>query len=836
MEFCERGFPNLYKVVCLFCGLFYYQNFTMYKIKFFLLVSGISLFFVLHAFAQKQLLGNVSGMIIEKSSGKPLEFASVIITSKNDSSKVKGTITDSKGGFVFEELSPGKYTVSYSFIGFDKVETPVFSLDSKQNKTNLGKLYLSESNQALGEVEIIGKKSTFVSSIDRKTFNVGEDLMSKTGSVSDLLQNVPSVQVDIEGNISLRGSENVMVLINGRPSALMGANRAAVLQQMPANTIEKIEVITNPSAKYKPDGTSGIINIVIKKNKGLGLNGSVSVNAGNEERYNGNVLVNYNPGKLNFFGSYSLRQDDRIRFTDDSRKRFNTARDTISYIQLNSSEHSRPLSHILNTGIDYTIDDHNKMGASGSYNYRSFTLAGTDVNTTKNNSFILSKDYDRKRTGSQNEKDLEWTTYLQHSFNKEGHELNADFTTSQSQEVEDNHYANNFRIPSTPSTYDNTLIKQGDGESQFTLEYINPISEDISFEAGYIIESRKEDMDFFGEKLNPLSNIWEKDISKSNRFVFTENIHVLYSTWEQEFEKFGFLAGLRAEQANVDANQITTDTLLKNHYFRLYPSLHLAFKITGNHELQLNYSHRIRRPEGEELNPFPEYRDPYNLQIGNPYLKPTDIHSIEMGYQYKKNNTNFLSTLYYRYNYNEFTEITKYLNDSIKVTTRENLSKSNSAGLELVLSTRIGEFATVNLGSNTFYQTIDASSLGYSNKKSAISWSANLSTGLNLTKSTVLQITSNYRAERLTPQGKQLPVFVMNTGLKQEVFKRNGAFILTVSDVFNTMQNKSIIDTPELYEKMVRKRSARMIYAGFTYNFGHQKKGKDIQIKYDNQL
>jgi len=380
------------------------------------------------------------------------------------------------------------------------------------------------------------------------------------------------------------------------------------------------------------------------------------------------------------------------------------------------------------------------------------------------------------------------------------------------------------------------MIKQGGAESQFTLEYINPLSEEISFEAGYVLETRKEDMDFYGETLNPQTNLWDKDFAKSNRFVYNENIHVLYSNYKQEFEKFGFLAGLRAEQAYVDANQITTDTTLKNHYFRLYPTLHLAYKITDKHELQLNYSHRIRRPEGDELNPFPEYKDPYNLQIGNPHLKPADVHSIEAGYQYKKNNTTFLSTLYYRYTYNDFTELTKYLNDSVKVTTRENLAKSSSAGIELVLSIRIGDFATINLGTNTFYQTIDATSLGYSDHKSAISWSANLSTGLNLTKSTVLQLTSNYRAERLTPQGKQLPSFVLNTGLKQELFKKKGAFILTVSDLFNTMQNKTVIDTPELYEKTIRKRSARMVYAGFTYTFGNQKKGKDIQLKYDNQL
>jgi outer membrane receptor protein involved in Fe transport len=301
--------------------------------------------------------------------------------------------------------------------------------------------------------------------------------------------------------------------------------------------------------------------------------------------------------------------------------------------------------------------------------------------------------------------------------------------------------------------------------------------------------------------------------------------------------KFGFLAGLRAEQAYVNSNQVTTDTVMKNQYFRLYPTLHLSYKITDIHELQLNYSHRIRRPEGDEMNPFPEYQDPYNLRIGNPHLKPADIHSVELGYQFKKKSTTFLSTLYYRYTYNSMTDITKYINDSVKLSTRENLSKSTSAGLELILSTSIGKIANINLSTNTYYNTIDASSLGYSQNKATIAWSANLSAGINFTKSTVLQLTSSYFAERLTPQGKQLPSFVLNTGFKQEFLKRKAAFIITVSDVFNSMRNKTIIDTPELYEKIVRKRSARMIYVGFSYTFGNQKKkDKDNSIKFDNQI
>jgi outer membrane receptor protein involved in Fe transport len=233
------------------------------------------------------------------------------------------------------------------------------------------------------------------------------------------------------------------------------------------------------------------------------------------------------------------------------------------------------------------------------------------------------------------------------------------------------------------------------------------------------------------------------------------------------------------------------------------------------------------------MNPFPEYADPYNLRIGNPQLKPADVHSVEIGYQYKKNKTTFLSTIYYRYTYNGMTDITRFINDTVKLTTRENLTKSNSAGLELVLSAAIGEFANVNLSTNTYYNTIDAASLGYNKKKSIIAWSANLSAGLNLSKSTVLQITSSYVAETLTPQGKQLPSFVLNTGFKQEFLNRKLAFIVTVSDVFNSLRNTTLIDTPELYERIVRRRSARIFYGGFTFTFGKQKKK---ELEFDNRL
>ena len=363
---------------------------------------------------------------------------------------------------------------------------------------------------------------------------------------------------------------------------------------------------------------------------------------------------------------------------------------------------------------------------------------------------------------------MEYSVNYKHLFGKEGHELTIDYASSVAKEVEDNHYANIFRLPAQNTTFDNILINQNENQSQLSVQYVNPLSGTSRLESGYILETGKRDMNYYGENFNPTTNIWEKDFVKSNQFIYNEYIHVLYSTIEKEFGDFGILGGLRSEQAFVKSQQVTTDSLIRNNYFRLYPSLHLSYKMDDSHEFQLNYSHRIRRPEGDEMNPFPEYQDPYNLKIGNPRLKPEEIHSVEMGYHYKNEVTTIISTLYYRYMYNGMTSITKYLNDSILLTTSANLSKNSAAGFEFIVSTTLAKIINVNLSSNTFLNTIDATSLGYSNKKSNISWTVNLNTTVNFTRSTMIQLTSSYISEKLTPQGKRLPSFVMNMGFRQE--------------------------------------------------------------------
>ena len=800
-----------------------------------LCIAILSLFLnVTFVLAFEKGSGTVKGFIFEKATNKPLEFANVVMKNNKDSSFFIGAITDKNGLFFFECLNVGEYKISYSYIGFNETKTSVIVIDSKNSKIDLDTLYISETTKAVDEVEVVGQKSTFVNSIDRKTFNVGQDVMSKSGSVSDLMQNIPSVQVDVDGNVSLRGSENVTILVNGKTSTMMNLNRAAALQQLPASSIDKIEIITNPSAKYKPDGTSGIINIVLKKNKGLGLNGNLTSNIGTDDRYNYNMMANYNPGKLNIFGSFGYRQDDRTRLSDIDTKTY-SASQLINYSKTYAIGNARPIFNLANAGIDYKLNDNDKIGISSNLNYRFQRQNDISTYSLHNNQDKMITDYDRIRYLPETESDLEVTYTYQHLFDKEGHELNVSYIISHSLEDENNYYTNNYRSPIQIVRYDNMFYHHVNKGSELSVEYSKPLSDNGIFESGYLLEYFNNDLDLKRDTLDLGLNKWNRDMGRSNRFLRTEYTHVLYATFEREIGRFGILAGVRGEQTNTHANLVTLDSIIPKHYTRLYPSLHLSYKLNDKQELQLNYSHRIKRPADEELNPFPEYQDLQNVRLGNPYLKPEDIHSLELGYQIKNKSTTFISTLYYRYNYNGITGITKNLGNGVLQNTLENLSNNQSAGLELILSTSLGEFVNLNLSNNTYYNQIDASSLGYDKNKSMISWMINGNLGINLTKRLVWQITSNYISESLTPQGKRLPSFVMNTALKQEIFKRKAALLFTVSDIFNSLRNNYRLDTPEIYRYEIRKRSARIVYLGFMYSFGNSAK-KQNAIKYDNQL
>ncbi|MSU23890.1 MAG: TonB-dependent receptor [Opitutus sp.] len=804
---------------------------------------ALGLFVVVCRAAQKSEEGIVTGVVFGPAGEQPVEYATVALKKKTSGETVRTAATDRRGAFALESVPFGDYKVVYGLVGGDSQETPPFAVNAQHRSVALGRLVLTDGTVKMEKLEVNTRRDAFYKSIDRRVYNVGKDIQSVTGSASNLLQNVPSVQVDIEGNVSLRGDGNVLILINGKTSTMMGKNRAAVLEQMPADGIEKIEVITNPSAKYKPDGTAGIINITLKRKADPGYSGSVHVAVGNDDRYNSNVTASYHPGKYTFSGSAEVRQDDRPRFVNDERSHPDS-KNTLVATQQNTTESSRPLSRVARAGVDYQADEHTKIGAAMNYNYRNFVRQATESSLTRTGA-VVTKDYDRLRTNPNFQKDLEFTGTLQHSFPKEEQELTIEVKQGKTIEEEDNRYTVVYRLPFALKTFDNTLNRVTETSTEGTVDYIYPIGDKSKFEAGYNGLANKVDLDFRGTFLSPLTQTLQVDPQRTNRFIYDAMIHAVYSTYAHKLGNFGFLAGLRFERAVIHTDQFNTRLLDQNDYNRFYPSLHLNYNFTDRHQVQLNYSHRVHRPEGDDFNPFPKYQDPTNLRAGNPHLRPEEIHSVETGYQYKHNDTTYLATIYHRYRYHSMTDVARFVDSAtlfpsrdgtVLFTTKENLGSSRSTGVELGATARLKERVSLNFSGNIYHNEIDASNLGFSSRRSTTAWDAKLNLNWDVTKTTLVQLNTNYTAKRLTPQGYRHPTYLANLGLRHNFKDKKMAFTLSVSDVFNSLKERTFIDTPALHQEVTRHRSSRIFYAGVIYNFGKPAKKTKDDLQFDNSL
>ncbi len=781
--------------------------------------------------------GVIEGNIHDKSSGNAIEFASVQLIRVEDSSVIRSTVSEKRGRFTIEGVVPGNYIIRCSFIGYDISNTPVFTITSAVTTHNIGRIDLQIEGKSLGEVVVTARKQTLLTGIDRKTYNVDQDIMSRSGSASDILKNIPSVEVDIEGQVLLRGSGDVMILINGKPSPLMGRSRADILQQLPANSIERIEVITNPSARYRPDGVSGIINIVLKKNIKNGFNGTVNANMGNRDRYNMGINLNYRPKKFNLFANYNYRHDTRLRYNDLQRIYIDTVTGAITgYFDQSSSQANHPRGHFAGAGLDYTIDDHNSFGVSGNIYYRKQQRKNFVYNSMYDQSHILTEQFDRLMTGPEQESERSGAAFFNHRFKGDDHELQVEYNFENSEEEEDLRFENIFYKPTPARHFDNTLIKTDDTEHQLTADYTKPIGDDGKLEAGYDGLYLRSDHDFYGEYYDTLQDSFVKDLERSNRFLFNQDIHAVYTTYEKTMEKWGFTVGLRAEKVFTKSTLVTLDSIVTNDYFKIFPTLHLSYAIKQGHEMQLNYSKRVNRPDADDLNPFPEYQDPRNLRSGNPKLLPEIIHSVELGYKWQHEDFSIVPSIYYRFKVNGYTPVTRTIDDTVLLTIRENLSRDRSAGFELIFSAKASTWFSTNLSTNIFYNRIESMNDGEIRNRSIFSMSANLSTNFVINKTSFIQLSTNYRSARLNFQGKQFPTTVVNLGLRQDLFKNKLSVSLTASDLFQSLRQKNILNTNRFSQTSFNRRDGRIVYFGLNYRFGIVKKEKEEKMQFDDNL
>lgn len=800
---------------------------------------GTLLALSINVFAQTNDLGTVKGTVVDDSTSQPLEFVDVLLLKKADSTLVTGQVTESSGKFLLKDVPFGEYVLKLTLVGYREKSTPAFSLSAHRRHLNLESIPLTSAAVALEPVTVTAEKALFDYSIDRKVYNVDQDILSRAGSATDLLENIPSVSVDANGAVILRGSTKVLLMINGRTSPLLDKRSGNFLEQIPASSIEKIEVITNPSARFKAEGKAGIINIVLKKDTPLGTHGLVAANMGDNGRYNGHLRLNYNPGSFNLYGTYSMRRITRNILNADAREELTgTAPASIvsSTYEDDLFSYAAPLSHLASLGIDYHPERNTTFGASASYFHDAFSRTDSSLRVLRDSTTAVINDYDRDSKSDELEEEFSTTAYVHHAFANENHKLKLEATYSRSPKDENSYFTNLYFVPPLPTTFDNAFVDEGDTRTQLTADYANPLTPKTLLEAGYAGEFSTSSLDFTAEFFAPRQHQFVVDPRKTSEYLLRESINAFYLTLKSTAGPWGFLLGARAEHESRTSELATIDSSVFDRFFSIYPSAHLSYRFSAGSELQLNYSRRTSRPRARDLDPFPEYRDPRNTFLGRPDLAPEDIHSAELGYHLESDRLTFVPSLFYRYSRNSLTSLKQLVNRTTLLTARENLSSDQSGGIEVILSIIAGDALTTHVSASGFYHRLDASNLGLIQNVSAWSWTGTWTSHINFSKSSLLQINAHFSSLRLTPQGEFFPSSVVNVGFRQDLFDSRLSLLVSVADLFKSVRRHFELDIPGLHQTVLTSRQSRYVYLGFTYRFGvSPKKSGEEQWHYEDE-
>ena len=753
----------------------------------------ISLSFILFSFISLsgQSLITIKGNITDGDNQQPIEFATIAVYNAKDSSLLGGGISEGEG--IFEIQS--KNVPSYLLVEFLSYESQYINLpkSDKSNVINLGKITLRSSSVSISEVVITGQKSTSQFLLDKKVFNVGQDIASKGGTAQDLLNNVPSITVDVEGNLSLRGSGNVRVFINGRPSALVGLSGSSGLKSIPANQIERVEVITNPSARYEAEGMSGIINIILKKDATDGFNGSVEITGGlpNERAIGTNL--NFRKGYTNFFINYAFRDRARPGSTSSFLERFQGENTDLLLTERKIDR--RALSHTLRTGIDFYLSEKQILTASFSLN-----------NQDEENSSILSyKSALVKGRGSKSET-RKLTDYIQRvnledviaprkdfsldykkDFETAGRSLTANIQYQNVAETENNTFDESQFIN---NRYEKDLLSQrslnDESEKTFNIQsdYIQPLGKNAKLETGIRSSNRRIGNDFLVE--NQIGESWEKIPSLSNDFRYDESVHAIYGIGSNKINKLSYQLGMRYEYAFVKTDLISTNVVNERNYGKLFPSTFISYELPQGHQVQASFSRRIRRPDFRDLNPFFSFTDRINFYTGNPNLDPEYTNSYELSHLKYFESANFGSSLYFRRTSDVISRFKSLFPDGTTLTEPRNLGLEDNLGLELLGAYSGFKMLKLDGEFNVFYNKFHQAPDGLENLNAqsvAINGRANAK--LTFWKKSEMQLRWNYSGPRNNPQGRRDAFTSLDFGLNKDLIDNRLSIALNIRDVFN---------------------------------------------------
>lgn len=785
--------------------------------------------------------GTISGRLLDATNNQTMPFATVALIQKTTKQIIGSAQTDMNGAFKLVNVADGAYTVRITFVSYLTYSKDVVVSAANRN-IQLGVIKMGPSKGVIKEVTVTAQKSQIQLGIDKKSFSVDQSLVSQGGSATDLLSNVPSVQVDVDGNVSLRGSSNVKILINGKPSALTGNDLTDVLQSIPASSIETIEVITNPSSKYDAEGDAGIINIVLKKNAALGFNGSASASVGTHNTYNATLSLAYQNSKFNIYGNYSYRRADRI---GNGYSNKTTTHGDSSLQQNQVSDQTFTFKgHNIRTGIDYNIDPKTTISFSDNINIRDrdrIQTGGTNITDNGALSEMLNQNNSTQASGNN----LDFNLDFDHKFKKPQEELTANIGLSTSRDNEYDYLNTDYNFFSPDSAYlhnqnNHTIGHQHNWNLQ--ADYTVPLGSNSRLDLGYRSTFSVNDNNYIVDTLNNTTGLQDYDPNLSNHFIYNEQIHAIYSNYQHQFGKFGVQVGLRLEDTRIRTT--LTDTTTQNYkqdYLRLYPSVFLTDKLSDNQTLQLSYSRRVVRPRGRMISPFLDTSDPLNYSEGNPELMPEDIHSFELSYINYWKSLTLTSSLYYRLTNDEIQRITSFWNNTdITLTQFENIKSASNAGYELIAKVSPSNAFDLTGNLNIYYQNIAGDPSLNLKQTTGYAWNANLTANFKATKKLGLQIRGDYQGPQVIPQGKAYAVYGIDGGVRYDFTKKlslsvNGRDLLNTRK-FASQINYSNIATDSYSNQYSQRRFATGVYiATLSYRFGSTGKQNKKPKKEDPQ-
>ena len=775
----------------------------------------------------KEGFGIITGSLHDAATNEHVEYGSVVLFRNADSTLVTGSLTDNKGKFLIEKIKPGKYYVRVQFIGYETRMIPNVNISNQNADIKLGDISIQPNSSSLSGVVITSQKAMITNNLDKKVITVDKNMAIGGGTATDVMENVPSVSVDAEGNVSLRGNPNITLLIDGKPSSQTGVSTSDVLNQIPANAIESVEVITNPSVRYDPDGTTGIINIVLKKKALQGFNGIISGNAGTGDKYNGSFNLNYRRDKFNVF----VGADGRLNHMKTSMEstRTTTSSDVVSDIlkqsQLGSMDRNM---YSLSGGIDYYIDTRNNLTISIINRNMSFNSTGTTLNSQYNGSNSLMRYFERQNDAIRSVNSYDYTLSYKHLFPQKGREFTNDVIYSSNHMENGADITQQDFISQGSEPIGDPFLQKNDAvnaNKALTIQgnYVYPMNENGRIEAGYKAALRDMTMNYTYSYFNDTTG-WVNQEDLRNQYDYTDQLYAVYGIYGNSIGKLKYQAGLRLEQVFTKSKVFQSNTDYNSNYFQLYPSLHTQYDLGKERELQFSYSRRVQRPSPRELNPYIDYSDSLNIQTGNPALKPEFATSLELGMQKYWKTSSLTTSIFYNRTKDVVEDITQIQANGVTLTMPMNINTSTKYGMELIGTISPQKWVKINANVSFFQDMMSALPEQNIQGSQLFSWNSRLNLSFFPWKSGSFQVIGNYNAPSRNIQEYHKEQYYADASFRQDFLKNKLSLSIRLTDVFNTRTFYETTNGNGFTTESMRYRESRVFYVGLQMQLNNYNK------------